>query len=434
MAQSVRLRALAVIGLSGLALAACSTTPPPAPTPVERPPVIEPEPEPKPEPEQTEPEEATGLVPPHMEGRDLARIAVLLPFSAENSGARAEALRLLRAAELALFERASGNLLMIPKDTQGTPDGARAAARAAAADGADLIIGPLFGPAVAAAADIARQADIPVIAFTTDTAVAGNGVYLMSFPPQIEVERIVEYTTRQGVERFAYLGPQDGYGMAVYGALQDAATLNGGYVAADSFYTGDVEAMARAAARLAEGVFEPLTPEDALELRGSEWVPDPEAAFQAVILPEGGTRLRALGPLLISQNVDPLVVRFLGTGLWNDPELLREPALHGGWFAGPDRASRERFDTAYREAYGSEPSRIASLAYDAMALAAHLDGGERGFSREAIEEEQGFLGADGLFRFRETGMIERGLAIYEIHPRGFREIEPAPLSFEPPAF
>lgn len=124
MAQSVRLRALAVIGLSGLALAACSTTPPPAPTPVERPPVIEPEPEPKPEPEQTEPEEATGLVPPHMEGRDLARIAVLLPFSAENSGARAEALRLLRAAELALFERASGNLLMIPKDTQGTPEGA----------------------------------------------------------------------------------------------------------------------------------------------------------------------------------------------------------------------------------------------------------------------------------------------------------------------
>ena len=432
MAQSAAPRALGVIALAGLALAACSTTPPPPP-PVEPEPVIEPEPEPKPEPEPEQPE-PTGLIPPHMEGRDLSRVAVLLPFSAENSGARAEALRLLRAAELALFERAGGDLLMIPKDTQGTPEGARSAARAAAGDGADMIIGPLFGPAVAAAADVARQADIPVVAFTTDTAVAGDGVYLMSFPPEIEVERIVEYAARQGVERFAYLGPQDRYGMAVYNALEDNTALNGGYVSADAFYTGDVEAMARASARLAEGVFEPLTPEDALELRQTEWVPDPEAAFQAVILPEGGTRLRSLGPLLISQNVDPLVVRFLGTGLWNDPELLREPALHGGWFAGPDRAARERFETGYMEAYGSEPSRIASLAYDAMALAAHLDGGERGFSREAIEEEQGFMGADGLFRFHADGMIERGLAIYEIQPRGLREIEPAPLTFEPQAF
>ena len=433
MTQSAAPRALAVIGLAGLVVAACSTTPPPPPPPVDQPPVVEPEPEPKPEPEP-EPEQPTGLIPPHMADRDIARVAVLLPFSAENSGARAEALRLLRAAELALFERAGGDLLMIPKDTQGTPDGARSAARAAAGDGADLIIGPLFGPAVAAAADVARQNDIPVIAFTTDTSVAGDGVYLMSFPPEIEVERIVEYTARQGVERFAYLGPQNAYGMAVYNALQDNSALNGGYVSADAFYTGDVEAMARASARLASGVFEPLTPEEALERRRSEWMPDPEAAFQAVILPEGGTRLRSLGPLLISQNVDPLVVRFLGTGLWNDPDLLREPALHGGWFAGPDRDSRERFETAYREAYGSDPSRIASLAYDAMSLAAHLDGGERGFTAAAIEEEQGFLGADGLFRFHADGMIERGLAIYEIQPRGFREIEPAPLTFEPQAF
>ena len=392
MTQSAGLRAFAVIGLAGIAVAACSTTPPPPP-PVQQPPVTQPEPEPTPEPEP-EPEVRTGLIPPHMADRDLVRVAVLLPFSAENAGARAEALRLLRAAELALFERGSGNLLMIPKDTQGTPEGARA----------------------------------------TDTTVAGDGVYLMSFPPEIEVARIVEYASRQGVERFAYLGPQDRYGMAVYDALQNSAGLNGGYVAADSFYTGDVEAMARASARLASGVFEPLTPEDALELQRQEWVPDPDAAFQAVILPEGSTRLRALGPLLVSQNVDPLVVRFLGTGLWNDPELLREPALHGGWFAGPDQAARERFETSYREAYDSPPSRIASLAYDAMALAAHLDGGERGFSREAIEEEQGFMGADGLFRFRSDGLIERGLAIFEIRPRGLREIEPAPLSFEPQAF
>jgi branched-chain amino acid transport system substrate-binding protein len=370
-----------------------------------------------------------------MAERDLARVALLLPFSSENSGARGESLRMLRAAELALFERAGGNLLMIPKDTQGTPEGARAAARAALEDGADIIIGPLFGTSVEAVGAIARPAGIPVIAFSTDAATAGQGVYLLSFPPEIEVARIVEYASRRGVERYAYLGAQNRYGMAVYDSLLMHAELNAGIVAAESFYTGDVEAMSRAAARLTNDEFEALTPEEALERRQEpEWIPDPDIPFQAVILPEGGTRLRSLGPLLISQSVDPLVVRFLGTGLWNDEDLLREPALHGGWFAGPDLSARGRFEDAYETAYGSEPSRIASLAYDAMALTAHLEGGEQGFSLEAIEESEGFMGADGLFRFGQSGLIERGLAIYEVRSRGFRELEPAPQTFEPEAF
>jgi branched-chain amino acid transport system substrate-binding protein len=412
-------------------LTACGTTstpPPPLPIPQPPTPVVEPVIDPDPEPVIDKP---VGLVPPHMAERELARVALLLPFSSENAGARAESLRLLRAAELALFERAGGNLLIIPKDTQGTPDGARAAALAAVADGADLIVGPLFGTSVSAVGNISRQANVPVIAFSTDASTAGNGVYLLSFPPEIEVARIVEYTARQGVERYAYLGPQDRYGTAVYNALRNNAEMTAGAITAEAFYTGDVEAMSRAAARLAEGVFEELTPEDAALLRETEWAPDPEAPFQAVLLPEGGVRLRALGPLLIGQAVDPLVVRFMGTGLWNDEDLLREPALFGGWFAGPDQTSRVLFEESYEDAYGSEPSRIASLAYDAMALAAHLDGGELRFSTDALEDDQGFMGADGLFRFTEDGLVERGLAIYELRSRGFVELEAAPQSFEP---
>lgn len=368
-----------------------------------------------------------------MDGRDIARVALLLPFSSSSSSARAESLRLLRAAELALFERAGGSLLIIPKDTAGTPAGARAAARAALEDGADLIVGPLFGPAATAVGQVARQHRIPVIAFTTDASAGGDGVYLMSFPPRIEVERVVEFASRQGVERFAYLGPQNDYGMAVYEALQRSTAQYGARVEGEAFYTGDVEAMSAATRQLTRGRFAPFDEEEEMPdaAASGEWVPDPAAAFQAVILPESGTRLRTLGPLLISHNVDPGIVRFLGTGLWHDPELLREPALRGAWFAGPDQAARARFDAAYSAAYGSEPSRIASLAYDAIAVAAHLDGGEDGFSRRAIEEAQGFLGADGLFRFGQDGMIERGLAVYELRSSGFREIDPAPLTFQP---
>ena len=431
MTQKGGVRLLAII--AALTLSACGTTstPPPPPVVVELPPETTAPVQPV---EQPVIDEAVGLVPPHMEGRDTARVAILLPFSSESAGARAESLRLLRAAELALFERAGSNLLLIPKDTQGTAEGARAAAMAAFEDGADLIVGPLFGQSVTVVGQIARRANIPVIAFSTDTNTAGNGVYLLSFPPELEVARVIEYASRQGVQRYAYLGPQSRYGMAVNDALRQNAELTGGRLAAEAFYTGDVEAMASASSRLARGVFEPITPEQALALRQSEWVPAPDAPFQAVMLPEGSTRLRTLGPLLISQAVDPLVVRFLGTGLWNDDDLLREPALHGGWFAGPDRASHERFEQSYQAAYGSEASNIASLGYDAIALAAHLEGGELGFSREAIEDPEGFLGIDGLFRFAHSGLIERGLAIYEVQSRGFREIEPAPLSFDPLAY
>lgn len=429
MTQKNGLRLLAI--LAALTLSACGTTPTPPPVVVELPPQVETPVEP-----DTKPiiDEAVGLVPPHMAGRQMSRVAILLPFSSDNATARAESLRLLRAAELALFERAGSNLLLIPKDTQGTAEGARAAAMAAFEDGADMIIGPLFGQSVAVVGQVARRANIPVIAFSTDTNTAGNGVYLLSFPPELEVARVVEYASRQGVQRYAYLGPQSRYGMAVHDALRDSAELTGGSLTTEAFYTGDVEAMASAASRLARGVFEPITPDEADELRRSDWVPDPDAPFQAVMLPEGSTRLRTLGPLLISQAVDPLVVRFLGTGLWNDEDLLREPALHGGWFAGPDRASHERFEQSYEAAYGSEASNIASLGYDALALAAHLEGGELGFSREAIEDPEGYLGVDGLFRFAHSGLIERGLAIYEVQSRSFREIEPAPLTFDPLAY
>jgi branched-chain amino acid transport system substrate-binding protein len=431
MTQNGSLRVLAII--AALTLSACGTTPslPPPPVTVDLPPQIETPVEPDKEPEI---DLAVGLVPPHMAGRPMARVALLLPFSSDNASARAESLRLLRAAELALFERAGSNLLLIPKDTQGTADGARAAAMAAFEDGADLIIGPLFGQSVTVVGQVARRANIPVIAFSTDTDTAGNGVYLLSFPPELEVARVVEYASRQGVERYAYLGPQSRYGMAVHDALRNNAELTGARLASEAFYTGDVEAMSSAASRLAHGVFQPITPDQAMILRRSAWVPDPGARFQAVMLPEGSTRLRTLGPLLISQAVDPLIVRFLGTGLWNDTDLLREPALHGGWFAGPDRASHARFEQSYQAAYGSPASNIASLGYDALALAAHLDGGEFGFSRAAIEEAEGFLGVDGLFRFTSAGMIERGLAIYEVQPGGFREIEPAPLTFDPLAY
>ncbi|WP_440958356.1 penicillin-binding protein activator [Oceanicaulis sp. LC35] len=401
-----------------------------------------------------------GYTPAFLEGEpDLVRVALLLPFSASSAAARNEAAQLLRAAELAVFERAGSNLVLLPKDTGGTPETARRAAESAISDGAELIIGPLFQQAVAAAGDVARDAGIPLLSLSSSSAVAGEGVYQLSFPPDEEVRRVTEYVGAMGATRFAFIGPASAYGQVTQAAYaqtiedmlgefpmsesvsvwqsagegaepyQVDRTFNTGLVTSQ-FYDGGVSAMTEAAARLASYGVEELDPAQAATMSGANWTPSPGSPFQVVLLPEGGDQLRMLAPVLLYQDIDPLLVKFIGTGQWLDNSLVREPALSNGWFAGPDPEARSRFEEVYARYYGAEPSRLAGLGYDAASLAALLADG--GYGPDRLGAPDGFMGVDGLFRFRADGTIERGLAVYTIRGGGFRVLDPAPQRFGPP--
>ena len=135
---------------------------------------------------------------------------------------------------------------------------------------------------------------------------------------------------------------------------------------------------------------------------------------------------------MIFADIDPLIVKFVGTSLWRDPDVAREPALAGGWFAGPDPQARARFEAEFEAAYGAPPSRLAGLGYDAVSLAG-LAATSDAPLRAVIESEDGFSGVDGLFRFRANGTLERALAVYTIRRGRFEALEPAPSSFTDPA-
>jgi hypothetical protein len=455
------------LGLAGaftlLALAACAT-PEAAPPPVAvaPPPVVGDPPAPAVLPVEIA---ELGYTPEHMRGLEISRVALLLPFSASAGAARAEAENILNAAELALFERAGDGVVLLPKDTGGTPSGARAAAEAALADGADLILGPLFAGAVEAAGAVAASADVPLIAFSTDATVAGGNVFLLSFPPDEEVRRVTEYAVQQGATRFAFAGPATGYGQVAYSAYADVIEQAFGPeplpelvlveqplpedapegaepelrerefatgLIAEAFYDGGISAMTEAAARLASTGIETLDPAEAALMSGANWTPSPASAFQVLLLPEGGDRLRMLAPVMLYEDIDPLLVKFIGTGLWRNPSLAREPALAHGWFAGPPPEARARFEAAYQDIFNEDASRLAGLGYDAASLAALMAAEGDGFSVERLTDAEGFLGVDGLFRFREDGTIERGLAVYTIRGGAFRVLDPAPAQFDAP--
>jgi ABC-type branched-subunit amino acid transport system substrate-binding protein len=341
-----------------------------------------------------------------MRGRQIVRVGLLLPFSLRPQDAAA----LYNAAELALFDHGNQNTLLIPRDAGSDEASANAAARALVSDGADIIIGPVLREGVAGAANAARGQNIPVIGFSSDREVAGNGVYLLSFQLEDEISRLVSYAASQNIRTIALLAPANEYGRRVESALRAEAAARGVTIVQAQLYNRtDADASAAAAALAAS-------------LRGYP--------AQGIIIAESGSSLRAIGPALVNGGVDPRQVRLMGTSVWA-ADAQREPTLAGGWYVAPDPSARTDFEGRYQITYGDQPTRLASLGYDAVALAALLsrDRGARGFNRSSIENSEGFAGSDGLFRFRANGAIERGLAIIEVRPSEVTVLQPAPRRF-----
>lgn len=358
------------------------------------------------------PRTRAGLTPPHMADRPVVRVGVLLPFSTRPDEAGA----LYNAAELALFQRGDQNMLLIPRDSGGNEQDAEAAARTLVADGVDVIVGPVMREGVVGAGRVARRERIPLIGLSSDRTVAAEGVYLLSFQLEDEVARIVDFAVERGIRSFALMAPDIEYGRRVAEALRAETARRGAVVAAEQLYPRDIGQVTAAAERLAA------------QANG--------AGVQAVLIADSGAVLRAAAAGLQRVGMGQPNVRLLGTSAWAGADLRNEAPLAGGWYVAPDPSMRSEFEGAFRTRYGADATRLASLAYDAVALAALLsrDAGPRGLSRAEIERDEGFLGSDGVFRFRNTGTIERGWAVMEVRPRAnAAPIDPAPREFNRPA-
>ncbi len=403
--------------------------PAPAAPPVQAPPPVAVPPAPVPQVEQQPLPPPPGFprtVPATGEGQ--VRAALLAPLSGqfESSGKA-----MVNAAQLALFDIADDRFNLIPIDTRGTAEGAAAAARQALAQGADIVLGPLFSHEVRAAGPLAREQDVPMLAFTTDRAAVGNGVYALGILPATQVERVVAYARSQGRERIALLAPANDYGYAVADALKGAVLATGARLVKAEFYDPTARDHTQVVRRFTE--YDARThgrPQDSHD-------PAPPPPFDAVLIPDSGTQLRTVAALVTYYEVDPTAVKFLGTLLWNDPRLAREAALEGGWYPAPPTADHENFAQRYARAFGPMPSAqvgsVASLAYDATALAATLARqGSGDYPAEALTSASGFAGVDGIFRLLPDGGSERGLAVREIARGGSREIDPAPQAFTQP--
>jgi branched-chain amino acid transport system substrate-binding protein len=406
-AVSLRLCAIALVcGIAGLASCAMPKPPPPPPPPA----LVLPPPPVAGHPLSSDSPAFLRL--PNMDPNQTpVRVGVILPFANSTAATRNLAAAMLKAAQLALYDSKNPNIVLITADEGSKPDDAAAAATKLLAQGAEVIVGPLFGPSVTAVAPIARDRGVPVLAFSTEKSVAGNGVYLLSFLPQSEVKRVVSYAVSQGHHNFAAMVPQTDYGNVIADAFVDA-------VKSAEAQNVDVEH---------------FTPSTNAVMAPSTAVAKTSA--DAVMIAQGGPILRAIAPSLGFSGLDRDKVKLLGTGLWDDPTIAREDMLLGGWFAAPAPDAVDAFNSRFHDSFGSNPPQLASLAYDAIALVALLSGGQpyHRFTQGALMDPNGFSGVDGIFRFNPDGTSERGLAVLEVAPDGFHVVSPPPKTFQSPA-
>lgn len=327
---------------------------------------------------------------PAAEAAPLRRVALLFPLSGGNAPL-GEAM--LNAAQLALFDQGDRQVELLPRDTRGSPAGAAEAARAAAAEGAQAIAGPLT---LAETAAVSRATSLPVFALTSDDTQASAQVWVLGVTPAQQVRRMMATAGDRGARRFGLLAPDDAFGRRLAAAMGEAAAAAGWPAPAVQLVPARASDIAAAAGALAA------------------------TRSDAVLIGFAGQGARAAAQALSAGAARPLL---LGTLLWaGDAELAGEPALAGALFPGFDPAGRGRFERSYSAAFEDRPPRLAGAAYDATALAA------RTARAGAPPLGAAFLGADGPLRLLEGGRVQRGLAVFGLRPGAEPVlVEPAPL-------
>ena len=376
-------------------------------------------------------------------------VAILVPLTGSAAPFGRD---LMAAAQMAVFDLADSNFELRLYDTGGQVTQASTAAQAARQDGAQIILGPLFSSAVLAAADIARPANIPLLAFSNNREIVGDGVYAMGFFPEDQVGRVVDFAFSQNMTRFSALVPDDIYGSRMVAALSENTGIGGRELIDVAYYQDETQALIDTVKLLGhyderhqallEQRSELAARDDEISKRALKRLEDletlGEVEFEALLLPAGGEEVLRIAPLLAFYDIDPSQTKLLGTWLWDDPALGTEPNLTGAWFAAPPAATRRLFVERFEKLYERLPERRATLAYDATALAIVLarraaqqnDLNSSIYSDDALTSPAGFTGMDGIFRLRPSGLVERGLAVFEIRRDGSREIDPAPSSFD----
>ena len=349
------------------------------------------------------PKQPTGPVTDRGLPQDLARhrVALLIPMSGGNAGVGRS---IANATTMALLDTKTERVRITTYDSAG---GTASAARRAIAEGNRLILGPLTAEEVRIVAPIAHAAGVPLVSFSNDVSVAGDGVFLLGYSPTQSVERVVRFARSKGHENFAALVPRGLYGERAGNAFLHEVKASGGALVAMETFDRSPGSVAAAVKRLAAS-----------------------SSYDALLIADVGRIAVQAAPLVRANGGQ--AARLLGTELWNtDSSLSSSAALHGAWFASVSDRLYRTIASKYRTRYGAAPYRLASLGYDAVLLTVRIAQDWKAgtpFPTQRLSDPDGFSGVDGAFRFDKGGIAERALEVQRVGAGDPAIVDPAPQS------
>ncbi|WP_171130830.1 MULTISPECIES: penicillin-binding protein activator [unclassified Ruegeria] len=345
-------------------------------------------------------------------------VALLVPSGSPQSGDAELARSLENAARLAMSDLPNVLIDLRVYDTAGSANTAAAVAQQAVADGAKIILGPVYAQAANSAGLAVLNNNVNVLSFSNNTSIAGGNVYVLGPTFQNTADRLVSYAGRQGKSSAVIVSSNDAAGQqaqsAIASALGSSPVANAGTVNFERSQQGVIDSIptvkATVDANNADAMFLTATTAGALPLFSQ-------------LLPEAG--------------VSPATTQYIGLTRWDIPaQTLELPGVQGGWFALPDPAKAQAYRQRYNNTYGEAPHPISGLAYDGIAAIGALvsQGNSNALSGAALTQGAGFQGVGGIFRLLPNGTNQRGLAVATIQNKQVVVIDPAPQSFSGAGF
>ncbi len=351
------------------------------------------------------------------------KTAFLLPLSGPNA---AVGENFQNAALMAGLERPSESTEVLFFDTKGTPQGAVEAYQKASAESPDVFVGPVFAGEVQSVG--AQHPDKPVLSFTSDTSVLGNGVYSVALLIPQQIQRIVDYACAQGQRRFALIGPKDKTGDIVVQSFETAVqSCPGMEIVHRSFYAPTSNDLTTPVEKIAPPLIDPRRKN--LTEREKELIRNPSAerlSFDALFVFEQGIKLEQLVSILYYYDVTPQIVPYYGLATLRH---TKNTQLVGAYFADVPQTRMTVFKSKYKEAFDKNAIPIASFGYDAFSLVSFLSG-KGALNENTLTDSVGYQGINGRFRLNQDGTNDRLLEMFQIRSMGYiQSVEPAKTDF-----
>ena len=316
-----------------------------------------------------------------------------------------------------------GSIELLIEDTRGDPDVAVEKVKELVHKGRVMgIIGPLASRTAAAAAIKAQELGVPIITLAQKEGITEEGdmVFRNFLTPAGEMDRLVSKAVGDlGLLRFGILYPDSAYGRRLMNLFWDRVEEGEGFVTAVESYAPEVTDFSEQIRKMV-GLHHPRPPQLTESLMEAERAafdagiesgaydaakdPEPIVEFDAVFIPDSFQKVALIAPQFPFHDV--FNIRFLGTSLWQSPELLEQGAdyLQGalfptGFFAETEVAFVER----YRENFDSDPSLLAAIGYDTVRYLNHIMESHAPKTRRSLQQalllHQDFEGLRGVLSF-----------------------------------